>query len=437
MFPKSHSYRWVILACGVLAYATSYLTRWSYTGLAPFISEDLQLNKADLGILGSAFFYTYALTQIPWGTSADRWGGRMVISAGVILSALGLLGFTVAQSFGEAVGWRVVIGIVSASVFVPVASMLSHWFTSEDRGFANGIYYGLGGGLGQTTAFLLLPLLHVYFLDNTDRSISGWREAMGVVAIIVAALGLACWVFLRSFPPQQDSKRKTPEQAAPPEASLEKGSFTKDPVLWWLGGYFAAGIIALRLVPGWLTIFASEWYQVEQGYSQTDAIIAGGVIGTVYTIGHVVGSPLLGKLSDHLLPLGISRFKCASAVLGLGTLSVSCLTIPISSPWILSGVALLLGVTLHAFPILNAAVSDRWGERRTGQSLGWINMVGQFAGAIALSISGYVGMAWASGATGTTDGYAGIWILAATACMFGAGCGWMAHRLTTTVVRIS
>ena len=109
---------------------------------------------------------------------------------------------------------------------------------------------------------------------------------------------------------------------------------------------------------------------------------------------------------------------------------MSCLTLPLSS-LMLGGVALLLGFTLHAFPILNAAVAERWGGHRTGHSLGWINMVGQVAGAVALSGSGYVGMAWASGATGTVDAYAGIWYLAAAACAFGSGCGWMAHRLSS------
>ncbi len=428
-----HSYRWVILVCGVLAYATSYLTRWSYTGLASFMSDDLGLDKADLGMLGSAFFYTYAVAQVPWGNSGDRWGGRTVISIGVVFSAVGLFGFTFAQSLGEAVGWRVVIGLVSASVFVPVACMLSHWFSSEDRGFANGVYYGFGGGLGQTTAFLLLPLLHVYVLDSTEFPISGWRGAMGLMALMVAVLGLICWFFLRSYPPKGHTPCAPSELAQipfSPAPNPPRQSITKDPVLWCLGGYFAAGIIALRLVPGWLTIFASEWYRVDQGFSQAEAVIAGGLIGTVYTVGHVLGSPFLGTMSDHLLVRGISRFQCASVVLGMGALSVSCLTLPMKSTWMLGGVAILLGVTLHAFPIVNAAVSDRWGENRTGQSLGWINMMGQFAGAMALSVSGYVGMAWAGGETGTVIGYAGIWYLAAAACVFGAGCGWMAHRFT-------
>ena len=205
MSTRDHSYRWVILVCGVLAYATSYLTRWSYTGLASFISEDLQLDKADLGLMGSAFFYTYAVAQIPWGKSADRWGGRTVISIGVLVSAAGLMGFSLAQSFGEAVGWRMLVGVVAASVFVPVAGMLSHWFSPKERGLANGLYYGLGGGLGQITAFLLLPLLHVYFLDKAALPLSGWREATGFMAVLVAGLAVVCWIFLRSFPSQTDS----------------------------------------------------------------------------------------------------------------------------------------------------------------------------------------------------------------------------------------
>jgi sugar phosphate permease len=50
-------YRWVVLDGCVLAYATSHLTRCSYTGFAAYISADLHLDKAALGLLGAAFFY--------------------------------------------------------------------------------------------------------------------------------------------------------------------------------------------------------------------------------------------------------------------------------------------------------------------------------------------------------------------------------------------
>ena len=354
-----------------------------------------------------------------------------MISLGVLLTAGGLAGFTLAHTFGEAVAWRLAIGVVAATVFVPVAGMLSHWFASEERGLANGVYYGWGGGLGQVKAFLLLPVLHVYFLDNALLPVSGWRGSILFVALLVAVLGLVCWIFLRSFPEKTNHTREPSSQIGPPPVSKNSAeSLIRDPVLWCLGGYFAAGIIALRLVPGWLTIYASELYQVKWGLLQTESVIAGGVIGTVYTVGHVFGSPVLGKISDVFMGRGLSRFTFASIILGLGAASVGCLALPFASPWMLGGVALLLGVTLHAFPILNAAVADRWGEFRTGQALGWVNMLGQLAGAVALSISGYLAEAWSSGSASIAAGYAGIWYFAALACVIGAGCGWQAHRLS-------
>jgi len=48
------AYRWVILACCILASAASHLTRWSYSGLAPSLIRALHLDRAALGLLGAA-----------------------------------------------------------------------------------------------------------------------------------------------------------------------------------------------------------------------------------------------------------------------------------------------------------------------------------------------------------------------------------------------
>ncbi len=152
-------YRWIILGCCILAYATSHLTRWSYTGLAMYISEDLHLDKAALGLLGAAFFYPYAFAQVPWGRLVDRFGGRYVIALGVLAVAGLLVGFATADSLGEAMSWRIGIGLVAACGFVPIASLLARWFDTRERGLANGVYYGLGGGLGEGAAFVLLPVI--------------------------------------------------------------------------------------------------------------------------------------------------------------------------------------------------------------------------------------------------------------------------------------
>src|SRR5499427_10124332 len=99
------AYRWVILIFGMLAYTTSYFARSNYTGIAKFVSADFGLDKGAIGLLGSVFLYSYALSQLPWGIASDRWGSRRAIGIGVFLTALTLLGFATSTSFSQLVFW--------------------------------------------------------------------------------------------------------------------------------------------------------------------------------------------------------------------------------------------------------------------------------------------------------------------------------------------
>ena len=437
------SYRWIILGCGVLAYASSYLVRWSYTGLAPYISEDLHMDKAALGLMGSVFFYPYALAQVPWGTLTDRKGGRHIISWGVLLSAGGLALFATSQGLGTAILWRALVGVVAASAFVPIASLLAQWFQPRERGLANGIYYGLGGGLGEGAAFLLMPVIQIYLLQNSIIPFSGWRAATMLMAVLLALVGFLCYWLLQSYPkgPSIEDPLTTIGKSPPPDHTREEGRSTRftstlrDPVLWLLGGYFAAGIIALRLVPAWMVIFASDVSIYEWGYERDTAVMIGGLIGTAYTIGHIAGSPLIGRLSDRLLTIGVNRMGISTTGIGIGGVAIGLLTVPLSSVWILAGIAIVLGVVLHTFPVVNAMVAERWGTMHTGKNLGWVNMSGQLAGAVALSVSGYVGMGFSSDPNTPLNEYTGIWYLAMACCVVGAICGWIALVLSKREIK--
>src|SRR5262245_64815135 len=89
----STSYRWVILVFGILAYSTSQFARQNYGGIQKFIAADFNLDRAALGLLGSVFFYSYALCQMPWGIASDRLGNRGVTSVGLFLIAATMIGF--------------------------------------------------------------------------------------------------------------------------------------------------------------------------------------------------------------------------------------------------------------------------------------------------------------------------------------------------------
>jgi len=112
----------------------------------------------------------------------------------------------------------------------------------------------------------------------------------------------------------------------------------------------------------------------------------------------------------------------------VSALAVGALLLPIPSGVLLGVLAFILGVALQSFPIVNAVCAERWGLARAGESLGWINMIGQFAGAVSLSVSGYVGIAFSSGPRGSLGEYEGIWWLGTVCCAIGASAGWLARR---------
>jgi sugar phosphate permease len=181
ILPAAKSYyRWIILIACILVYCTSQLGSWNYAGVSKYLIDDLGIGKPELGLLGSAFFYAYAIAQIPWGTATDVLGGRRVIPWGVAALALFLAGFAFMTTFRQAILWRTAMGFVAAAGFVPCSSVLAKWFGKKDLGFAMEMFSGVGGGLGQAMTFLVVPLLALLIPDG---GIFGLRPAGGVLPL--------------------------------------------------------------------------------------------------------------------------------------------------------------------------------------------------------------------------------------------------------------
>ena len=120
-FMTSSRYRWVVLVIGTLAYATSHFARQNYTGIQKFMQADFELDRGTLGLLGAAFFYSYALFQMPWGVASDKFGSRAVTTFGILLIAATMAGFATSQSEQALFFWRAAAGIASAVAYVSVA----------------------------------------------------------------------------------------------------------------------------------------------------------------------------------------------------------------------------------------------------------------------------------------------------------------------------
>jgi len=185
----------------MLAYTTSYFARTNYTGIAKFVSADLHLDKAALGVMGSVFLYAYALAQLPWGVGSDRWGSRRVIGVCIFLTAATLFGFATSVSYYQLLFWRIANGIAAAGVYVVMAGTLSRWFSPKELGFSQGVFAAGGATIGEGTANLIVPFL---------ATLVGWRPSTAIVAAIVAVIGVLCIAFIRSAPPGSVATHRKP-----------------------------------------------------------------------------------------------------------------------------------------------------------------------------------------------------------------------------------
>ncbi len=389
------SYRWVILGFAILAYGTSQFSRQNYTGVQKFIAEDLSLDRGTLGLMGSAFFYAYALLQMPWGIAADRFGSRSIIGLGILLTAVTMVGFATASSPESLIVWRILSGIATAAVYVPTAGMIARWFRDSERSFSQGTLGGVGGALGEGMAFFLLPVLAIYFA-------SGWREGMNMIALVIAIMGLLCLVFLKSAPSGEVATTRKPFDA----------SMLGDVQLWCYAFLYSAFVVGIRLTQAWIAVYAADVYIFERGMALNDAVVAGGLLALLaYSLtGRALGCPLAGKMSDALAARGISRTAVLFLWLVVGMALLQTLALGVTSLWAMAVVAALLGTSVNLFSLVPAAISETYGRQRTASLSSFTNMVAQLSGATALAVSGYVGISMNSQPGNALTEYRGIWL---------------------------
>jgi sugar phosphate permease len=383
----------------MLAYTTSYFARSNYTGIAKFVSADFGLDKGGIGLLGSVFLYSYALSQLPWGIASDRWGSRIAVGVGVFLTGATLWGFANSTTFHQLLFWRIANGIAAASVYVVMAGALARWFSLKERGFCQSVFAAVGATVGEGTANLIVPYLAV-------NVASGWRQSTEILAAIIAGVALACVMFLRSAPPGQQATERKPFELP----------LVKNVRLWCFILVYSGSIIAIRILPPWLPIYAADIY-ISRGMPLGQAVIAAGVLSTLYLAGRLVGVPLVGFVSDRLLIRGISRNSIAIGFLLLTAVLFQLMPLGIRSTVVLGVIAFGMGISINMYPLVTSAVSETFGSHRTSSVMGFLNTFAQFSGASALLVSGYLGIALSSSPGNALAEYRGIWLVGIAGCL--------------------
>jgi ACS family D-galactonate transporter-like MFS transporter len=196
------SRRWFpVLALVAVATMVNYLDRTVLGIAAPYLTKELGLTAASMGLVFSAFSWSYALLQIPGGIFLDRFGTRTTYTLALTLWS----GFTAFMGFVSSLPMllftRVGVGIFEAPCFPANSRILATWFPQNERARANSIY-----SVGQYAgiAFLSVPLFWI-----TQQF--GWRGLFFIAGGFGIVLGVWFWMIYRE--PSEDSGINAVEMA--------------------------------------------------------------------------------------------------------------------------------------------------------------------------------------------------------------------------------
>jgi len=270
------SWRRRIVAVCFVTYACHYLGRVNLSVTVPALRGAYGWDKAAIGVIGTAFYWAYAVGQLINGPLGDRVSPRRLVAVGLMTSALLNVAF---GSIGGALPWLVVLwafnGWAQASGWAPIIRTLSRWFEPAQRGRVTA-FIGPSYLVGHAASWALAGALIARF---------GWRYAYWVPGVLLlAAAGL--WYTLARDEPGGGSAEDAPTSAGGrPRALAGLGIAWQGPMRWATAVSLLSG-----MVKEGLNLWGPTYLVEEQSLGVLGAALSGLLIPGAGIVGQVVTS---------------------------------------------------------------------------------------------------------------------------------------------------
>ena len=382
-FQVAPFYGWYIV--GALFFSM-FLGVGARNGFGIFVEtweREFHASVATISIAAAVGWLVNGASQVVFGRMVDRFGGRIVVTIGLILMGLGTASIAaVGNVYALIALYGVVVSFASGALSGgPPSVVAARWFRkSRGRALSTLASGGSVGGL------VFVPFL-TYLLIWTD-----WRTSWLIAGAIVLFLGAPVVYFVVRDDPRDvgespDGIRdRTGVGGAPgrtPDTPLEAKNWTapfRTAPMWQLSlGYFVCGVTT-----GSISVHYVRW-AISEDITPTTAALAFGLLSGINAIGVI----LIGSLSDRVerrLLLGCVYLVRGSAFLIL-------LILP--GQWALWGFALAGGASwLATVPLTTGLAADVYGLRHMGSLVGLINFAHQIGGALAVYLFGLVFDIW-------------------------------------------
>jgi len=193
--------RWWIVWTLFFSTVTNYISRQTFSVLAPMITAQYHLSHTDLARILGAFQISYAATWLLGGILLDAVGTRLGLALAVTFWSLVNMLTALSSSVFDFAAFRFLLGIGEGFNWPGASKTVAEWFPSEERSLAVAIFDS-GSSVGGALAALAMPLIAVTF---------GWRWAF-VFSGSLGFLWLLMW--LRVYHPLSRHPQVTPEEVS-------------------------------------------------------------------------------------------------------------------------------------------------------------------------------------------------------------------------------
>ncbi|MBP6940455.1 MAG: MFS transporter [Syntrophorhabdaceae bacterium] len=374
---KVYRYRWYIFAILAAQYLIVYFQRVAPAVVAQELIDDFMISGASLGLLASAYFYPYALTQVPVGILSDSWGPKKTLVACGFFASFGALFFGLAPRFEFAFAARAFVGLGVSAVFIATMRVLSEWYRGVELARISGILMAIGG-VGWLTATTPLAVLSHAF---------GWRTSFVVTGAVSLALTVMTWLFVEDSPAKKGMAGIVGHtyNDMPVKRSIVRDLkvIVREKHFWAIAIWFIMRGGALFGFFGlWAGPYLMDVYQLSKNTT--------GNILSMIAFAMIFLSPVIGHLSDKTL---MSRKK---VLVGTSVLNCLCWLVVLLFYKTLSIPALyvlffLMGVTISSVgTIAIIATKELFPGEIAGTSMGTMNIFPFIGGIIFQPLMGYV-----------------------------------------------
>ncbi|WP_045385173.1 MFS transporter [Vibrio rotiferianus] len=363
-------YQWHVFLGLVFGYAVFYVVRMSLGVVKKPMLDAGIVTIEELGVMGSAFFFTYAFGKFSNGFLSDyanigRFMSFSLLLSGITAVSMGLntTAFFFVLLWGLN-GWFQSVGSAPSCV------SLFQWFSPKQRGSRYSIWGG-SRNIGEGITWILTASLVSYF---------GWRA--GFIGAGIAAIAAAlCMFFILKDRPQTyglpdsatafDEEPEIKKKNDPKETRRAQMFIMKQPTVWLIAAACAAMYISRYAMSSWAVLYLQE----AKGYSLIDA----GFAMSTYPIAGLAGAILSGIISDKLFN---SNRHIPTLLYGLANIGGMCLMFFGPDNRIVDAVALgLIGFAIGGLVVFLAGLTacDLMPKNAVGAVKGFIGLFSYIA----------------------------------------------------------